>query len=181
MRWERLFDDLEARWGEEERAASRAEIADRTRRELATVTLVSRLAGQEGPVELLLPGGRRLCAPVGDLGDGFVVLTEGTRRWLVPLGAIVQVTGLPRRSAGPRVVTRVRRFGLGAALRAIARDRAGVVVDDRAGRQLTGSIDAVGADHVDIVEHPLDVPRRPEAVQALRVLPFDALICVSAG
>lgn len=57
MRWERLFDDLEAAIQARDQGEVRAEVADRTRRERATVTILGRLAAQNDPIELLLVGG----------------------------------------------------------------------------------------------------------------------------
>ncbi len=48
MRWEGLFDDLDAQWEAEERRGRDAEVADRTRRERAGVTLHARLAAHRG-------------------------------------------------------------------------------------------------------------------------------------
>lgn len=180
MRWERLFDDLESLWEEREREDARAEVADRTRRELASVALLSRLAASEGDLEFLLVGGRRYAGAPVDLGADFVVIADGTLRRLLNAAAIVQVSGLGRRVGGPRDSVALRRFGLGYALRAIARDRAPVLVDDVLGRSLTGTIDGVGADHLDFAEHPLDQPRRASAVQAARVLTYAGLVAVTA-
>ena len=82
-------------------------------------------------------------------------------------------------SAGPRTGTAVRRFGLGYALRAIARDRATIVVHDVLRRAIPGTIDAVGADHLDLLEHPLDAVPRREAVQGVRAIPFTAVVCIA--
>jgi hypothetical protein len=40
---------------------------------------------------------------------------------------------------------------------------------------LTGTIDAVGQDALDLAEHPLDLPRRAEHVTDVRVVPFPAI------
>ncbi|WP_245706796.1 hypothetical protein [Austwickia chelonae] len=181
VRWERLFEDLEAQWDADAQASRAAEVADRTRRERATVTLVDRLAVHRGKLAILLAGGQRVEGEPQEIGADFVVLAEHGRRHLVPLAAVVQITGLGGRSAGARQAARIRRFGLGYALRALARDRVAVVLEDLSGRSLTGTVDVVGADHLDLSEHPLDLPRRGEYVQGRRCLPLYALVCVSLG
>ncbi|HET6666792.1 MAG TPA: hypothetical protein VFG98_05865, partial [Intrasporangium sp.] len=68
-----------------------------------------------------------------------------------------------------------RRFTLGAALSGISRDRAVVDVVDVEGQLLTGTIDAVGADHLDVAEHAPDEPRRARHVVRTHVMPIAAL------
>jgi hypothetical protein len=67
------------------------------------------------------------------------------------------------------------------ALRALARDRAGVqvVLDD--GGVLSGTLDRVGADYVELAEHPADLPRRSEAVQGVRAIVIGAVAVVRTG
>lgn len=180
MRWERLFDDLSAQWDAATREQRLAEVVDRTRRELATVSLLARLAAHSGELDLLVLGGGRLAGTVLDLGSDFLVLADGPIQRLVPMAAVVQVGGLGRRSAAASEVTAARRFGLGYALRGIARDRAAVLLDDVAGRRLTGTIGVVGADHLDFAEHPLDMAPRAEAVRAVHTVPFAAVVAVSS-
>ena len=74
-----------------------------------------------------------------------------------------------------------RRFGLGYALRALSRDRATVAVSlVGGGPPLLGTIDAVGADHLDLAEHDEGVPRRRENVRAVATVPFVALVAVES-
>src|SRR6478609_7446927 len=58
MRWDRLFDDLEAQAEADEARARDAEVADRVRRERAQLDLHTRLLAHVGmgPLTLRLPG-----------------------------------------------------------------------------------------------------------------------------
>ena len=73
-----------------------------------------------------------------------------------------------------------RRLGPTHALRAFARDRARVRVEDRLGRLLVGTIDAVGADAFDLAEHPEHLPRRSANVTSMRLVAVGGLVCVTA-
>lgn len=181
MRWDRLFEDLAAQWEAELGHGARAEVADRTRRERAAVRLVDRLAAQAEEVELLTVGAGRFAGRIAELGGDFLVLADGPARSLVVASAVVQVSGLGRRVAAPSEVVALRRFGLGYALRGLARDRAAVRVSDVGGRIVTGTIEGVGADHLDLVEHPLDVAPRRDASRPVRTVPFAALVALSSA
>ena len=49
-----------------------------------------------------------------------------------------------------------------------------------AGLQLFGTIDSVGADHLDLAEHPEGLPRRRENVRVVTTVPFPALVAVES-
>lgn len=183
MRWEQVFEDLAAQWEAENRAQLRGEIADRTRRERAGVHLLDRLCaqlGEERPVDLDLLGGHRVRGVPVDLGADFVVLADGGARRFVRLAAVLALTGLVHRAAAASDVRAARRFGLGYVMRALARDRTTVVVDDVSGGRRVGTIGAVAADHLDLREHPVDRPGR-RATDPVRVLPFAAIAAVGTA
>lgn len=176
MRWERLFEDLTAQLDAATDRDLDAEVADRTRRERALLSLQQRLAaqGRADPVGVTIVGLGLVRAEVADVGANWLLLAgPGERRTLVPLGSIRAISGL-RGRVGP-VSAVVRGFTLAAALRAVSRDRSAVTVVDVDGQRHAGTIDAVGQDAFDLAEHPVDVPRRPQHVSALRTVPFAAL------
>ena len=149
MRWEALFADMQAQLDAALAMDRAAEVADLTRAELASVELADRLRGAEGTdVRLVVAGGQLVAGRLLEVAAQWVLVAEGTRQALVPLGALVGVRGLPALSV-PVAGLVARRLGLGQALRALARDRVGVrIVTD--GSELAGRIERVGADHLDL-------------------------------
>lgn len=178
VRWERLFDDLEAQVAAQLRLELDAEVAERTRLERARITLGERVVGALGAeVTVRLRGGSVVRGRLEDCGDGWLLVVEaGGRQLLAPGSAVLGISGLGR----PRDDTRARRFGIGSAVRLISRDRRAVVVVDVDGGSVHGTIDAVGADAFDIAEHPLDAPRRPEHVLGERVIPFASVAAITS-
>ena len=91
------------------------------------------------------------------------------------------INGLGARAAVGAGLATAKRFGLGYALRGLSRDRCVVSLADIGGSVATGTIDAVGADALDLSEHPADVARRAENIVARRVIPFAAIVVVRHG
>lgn len=157
MRWERLFEDLEAQLTEVEVDELRAEVADRTRLETARVRLADRLRAALGwPLVARVLGAEPVRGQIGAVGADWVLVTEETGvEAVVPLAALTHVTGLGSRAEVSRDGNRVAgRLRLGYVLRAISRDRSEVAVTLVDGGMLRGTIDRVGADHADIAEAP---------------------------
>jgi hypothetical protein len=180
MRWDRLFDDLQAQLDAEGQRELDLEVSDRTRRERAQVGLHERLIAHRGlGLELRLAAGVQIGGTVADVGsDWLLVQDRGDRGSLVPFGAIVSINGLGVRAAAGPGVAMAKRFGLGFALRGLSRDRSAVSLADIGGSVTTGTIDAVGADALDLSEHPGDMARRAENIVARRVVPFTAIVVV---
>ena len=180
MRWDALFADLEARWDAEGRAERDAEVADRTRREHASIELLTRLAGHQGEVRVRVAAGVVLEGLVLDVGKDWVLLEIPLRRRqaLIPMSAVRAIEGLGRRSVSARTA---RRFGWGYAVRALARDRAVVQITDLDGTVVTGTIDIVGADYLELAAHPLDEARRSAAVRTTVVVPRVAVALIEAS
>ncbi|NEK57262.1 hypothetical protein GCU56_05155 [Geodermatophilus sabuli] len=181
MRWEQLFADLQAEFDEAEAAAERGELGSRRRAEAGTVRLAERLGGSVGrPVRLR-------CGPAGEVagvltatGPDWVLLAgSGSRDLLVSIGAVDSVAGLSRLTAPPEAAGAVRaRLDLRWALRALVRDRSAVQVVVSDGSVHVGTLDAVGADYVDLAEHDADQPRRAGAVRGVRAIALRAVAVV---
>jgi len=183
MRWDRLFDDLQAQLDADGQRELELEVSDRIRRERAQVGLHERLIAHRGlGIELRLAAGVQVYGTVADAGsDWLLVHDRGDRGTLVPFGAIVAVNGLGTRAAvGPAMAT-AKRFALGYALRGLSRNRSVVSLTDIGGSVTTGTVDAVGVDALDLSEHPADVARREENIVARRVIPFTAIVAVRHG
>ena len=175
MRWDDLFADLGAQWDAEARRELDGEVADRTRRERALVGLHERLSAAVGEsVALTVRVAGTLPGRVVEVGDGWLLLAaEAGGPALVPFTAVTGVTGLPARVDGSGAATR---FGLGYALRGLSRDRSAVLLTDLDGLVLSGTIDAVGRDVLELSEHAPDLPRRAENVTGRRLVPFSAMV-----
>jgi hypothetical protein len=177
-RWCRLFADLEGEADAADRAALRTEVADRARTEFGALRLVDRLRGAVGhPVACGIRGGDVLRGTVADVGPDWLGLVEpGRREAVVALAAVVSVTGLGRHSSAPGREGRVAaRLDLRTVLRRLSRERMGVAVLLSDGTDCTGTVDRVGADFLEIAEHPPAEPRRGGDVVRVRTVPLGAV------
>jgi hypothetical protein len=184
VRWDELFADLEAQLAAAEGAELAAEVADRTRRETAQLTLLDRLAPAAGhDVRLHVIGVGQVSGRLDSVGAEWLLVSESAaRQALVPVAAVLSASGLGALSRARGQEGKVfARLGLGSALRAIARDRLQVVVGLRDGSAVTGTVDRVGADFVEVAEHGPGEPRRRSEVSGMRAVPFAAIAVVRSG
>ena len=183
MRWARLFADLEAQAEAAGEAELAAEVADRSRREAALVHLRDRLAAGHGAqVTVHVPGAGPVQGLLVDSGVDWLLLEErGAGEVLVPLGAVLGVSGVGATAQAPDDSEVGRRLDLRWALRGLARSRTTVRLVLVDGSALHGTLDRVGADHVDLAEHGRDEPRRAAAVRQVRLVPLAALAAVRSG
>lgn len=172
MRWEALFADLEAQLEATRELDERAELAELTRAERATVRLADRVRASIGAhVRALLVDGQTVEGRLIDAAPQWALIAERpARQVLVPAGSIAALVGVPPHAA-PSAGEVERRLTLGHALRALARDRLAVHIDVQ-GARMAGRIDRVGADHVELAPAGEGLTARPWAV------PFDAIVAV---
>lgn len=193
VRWDELFADLEGRL-EHELDVERQELAaEEERLRLGRIGLRDRImamARAGAAVGLMLADGETLALRVESSGRDWIAgeVTVGAARHavVVPVAAIVGVTperdqlelGLrpPPSEALPDLSSRL---GLAFVLRDLCRRRAGIELRTCIGT-VTGTIDRVARDHLDLAEHEPGEPRRDRVVRRIRLVPFDAIVRVRA-
>lgn len=181
VRWDRLFGDLEAQMDADDRASFEAEVGDLVRAERAVVRLVDRLRAHVGcDVVLHLVAGEPARGELLEVGSDWVLLRSGAKDVLVPGVAVASVSGLSR-SAVTDDAKPGRSLRLTTVLRGLAGDRSPVAVELAGGSTLHGTIDRVGADHVDLAVHALDEPRRQASVAGARTLVTAAIVRITVA
>ena len=198
MRWDRLFADLEARFDDIADEQATAERADRERVAVGAVRAIQRLSGAVGqPVTLHLAGGATIGGRLRTVGPDWLLLAESNGRdALVALSAVTAVQGLTT-ATGQEPTGFSVRIDLRRALRGLARDRSPVAVGlpgwsggaeggqsggygSTGSAEITGTIDRVGADFIEIAVHAAWEPRRPNAVRSVVMVPLGAVVMVRA-
>ncbi|MGB3187307.1 MAG: hypothetical protein WBB15_15745 [Ornithinimicrobium sp.] len=181
MRWTRLFDDLEAQLLRLEQAEREAEIAEVTRSERGRVSLIEALAADLGRgLRVEAMGIGRIQGDLSEVGNNWCMLEMAMqgparrRSVLLAVSAIQTVAGLSG-SVDQREGVSARRFDMRSALRALARDRAMVRIHLASGSTVSGTLDRVGRDHIEVADHPEDAPRRASAVRQVHSVPLWAL------
>ena len=183
MRWDELFRDLEGQLAAAEAADLAAEVADRTRRESALLTLADRARGAVGSrVGMQVRGvGRVDGVLVAVAPEWLLVADDSGREVLAPLAAATGLTGLGVWSAPPAGQVAAR-LGLAGALRALARDRARVTVGLVDGGAVVGTIDRVGADFLEVSDRTGESPAvPPSASTSVWTVPTAAVAVVRAA
>jgi hypothetical protein len=180
MRWDDLFADLEAQLDRDDAAELRAEVADRSRRELAAIALLDRASAHLGTdVQLGVSGVGPVRGRLVDTAEQWLLVEEHPgREVLVPVPACLWVMGLGRAVERQSERSLRRRLGLGSALRSLAQQRVPLHLVLTDATQVTGTIDRVHVDHVDLAEHPADEPRRRGVVLGVRAVCFGAISLV---
>jgi hypothetical protein len=176
MRWDSLFEDLEAQLDAADAAELDAEVRERSRLEAAKLLLTERLLAAVGhPVSIQTRGAGVIRGALVQVLPEWLLVVDGASDVLVPLSAVLVVSGLGAATAPPDEGTVARRLTLGYALRGLARSRVGVAVVLADGGVVHGTIDRVGADFLEISEHPPGEARRSGLVRAVRTVPFAAV------
>ena len=172
-RWAALFEDLEGEFEAARAMELDAEVRDRARREVARIALADRLTTAIGhPLTVHVNGAGTVRGTLADAAPEWLLLTD-VAETLVPAHAVLHVAGLSGLSEEP--TRTVKRLTLTYALRGLARRRTGLAVTLTDGSTLSGTLDRVGADFVELAEHAPGEARRPANVTATRTVPLPAI------
>jgi len=190
VRWDELFADIESQF-ERQLDAERLDLAAETERlRSGRLTLVERLESMSsdgGRVRLVLADGQTVELRVDSTGADWVAgearLGERARGTVIPIRAIAEVqpaAGHQDRMREGTSPLRPRgladRLGLAVVLRDLCRRRIEVDLCTMLGTH-HGTIDRVGADHLDFSRHGIGEPRR-HPTEGTRLVPFAGVVCV---
>ncbi|MHA7275019.1 hypothetical protein [Arthrobacter sp. HLT1-21] len=173
MRWDALFEDLEAQFAAADLLAAESRIAEQSRLELAAVTLLDRLRGQEGAaLRVRVRSGATFTGSLRQMGSEWLVLEIGLGAALIPLDALRAIEGVGRRAAADHSVVTTR-LGLGSVFRVFGRNRTLLTIQlaDN-GARIDGTVDRVGKDFLEVASVPLGEQRRPRNVAGVVLIPF---------
>lgn len=185
MRWDDLFADLEVDAAGLQQRERDAEIAERTRTELAALALVDRLrAGRGDVVTLEVLGVGRIEGLLRRVTPQWLLLdVDGRSGWAVALAALTGVEGLSAAAVpgagGAEVAARTT---WSSAFRVLSRDREVVVVRRRDGSSVRGVPARVGRDFVELWLRDDDSSaqgRTARSTPRLTVVPYAAVAAVA--
>lgn len=187
MRWEQLFADLDARFEELADQQLLAELADRQRVATGALPLTSRIGGALGqPLRMRTTAGATITGALRKVGPDWALLVEAPgREALINLRAVTGIEGLTAVTA-VAVGGVALRLDLRHMLRGLARDRSPVSLTvpgapsslPGTGTELTGTIDRVGADFLEMAQHAAWEPRRAGGVRSVVAIPLAAVVVV---
>jgi hypothetical protein len=180
-RWDALFADLETQAAALDIAERATEVEERTRIELGRIRLLDRLRPAVGAaVRLRCAGNGGVTGRLARVGpDWLLVLEPAGREAMVVTAAVLSVSGVGRLSAVPDSESVVEsRLGLRHALRGISRDRSAVRISVLDGTAVDGTIDRLGADFIEVAQHPAGELRRPDQVRDVALVPLSAIAVV---
>ncbi|MEO7125837.1 MAG: hypothetical protein ABI382_09820 [Nakamurella sp.] len=189
MRWEQLFADLDSRFDELADAEMMAELPDRQRSAAGSLTVVQRCIGAIGAdVRVRVRSGALHSGELRGVGPDWILLgMTSPGEVLLSMVAVVTIDGLTATTGAPLSVVGSR-IDLRLAMRGIARDRSPVVIGVMgapdgmagAGTELSGTIDRVGADFIEMAQHATWEPRRASSVRSMLLVPIGAVDSVRA-
>ncbi|MGY6497574.1 MAG: hypothetical protein ACXIUP_05035 [Microcella sp.] len=190
MRWDHLFDDLAGQL-EHELTAGEAELQkEEERLRLGRLGVRERIVALKrtrdpalNELGLVLRNGARVRLKPLTVGRDWMAGDLDGRddaQAVVPFDAIESIT-LRDEQVPPSLLPDdskpdlSSRLGLSFLLRDLCRRRVAVRIDTL-GSSVTGTIDRVGRDHIDLAEHDLDTPRRRDEVRGLRLVRLDQFV-----
>ncbi|WP_207343819.1 hypothetical protein [Arthrobacter sp. E3] len=180
MRWELLFGDLETQMEAVSQQDLERHINELARIETSRLTMAEALRGaMDSQLTIIVKTGTAFHGQLRRVEAEWVLLDEGSRSVLLPVGMISRVLGLGiQRACAPSKVP----YTFAAALRVLARNRSVLVLELDSRRQTTtrGVLDQVGADYVQLLQLSDGVSRVRDNSQGSIVVPMAAMVSLAA-
>jgi hypothetical protein len=176
----RLFEELEAEFEASLRCEAEQQTVAALRAQAAETLLWEALARRVGS-EIAVQAGPRWFRGtlVASYPDFFVVSDRASlAEYLVRLGPAVSVN-LPIQRQPLRLLPSPPQYRFILALRELARRREPVRLELANGNEMAGTIEVVGNDHLEIVEHSLGEAPRQTAITGRRLLALAAIAVVT--
>ncbi len=193
MRWDHLFDDLAGQLEHELQSEESDLQIEEERLRLGRLAVRDRLAVLKASAR---PGvaSIRVRLRTGEVHEVTIVTVgrdwfagdldgvPGRHQAIIPIAAIDSLLLTAHQAsasleAGVATSELAARLGVAFLLRDLCRRRATVTIVTSTS-SVSGTIDRVGRDHLDLAVHDLDTPRRSSAVEQVRVVGFDQLLLV---
>lgn len=174
-RFDALLAGIAAEMEAADAAALDADIAEVERAVRAESHLLDRLRAQRR-VSLELAEGGLVSGLVAAVGRDVVALAADDGDWAIPVWGIAAVVNPDEGVEQPRTAS--ERLGLASVARSWSRQRSIVRIMRLAGAPLDGTIDAVGADYLELAEHDPGEPRHPDAVRRQVVIPLGGVSAI---
>jgi hypothetical protein len=175
-RIDEVLADLGAQLEAAEAAELAAEVEDRTRREVALISVVDRLRASIGTSVTVGTANGVLTGELADSGPDWLRLRTGRQRsTVIPLSAVTALAGIAANAvASASVGPVVSRIDLRHVLRGLVRDRERVRLSVAGGVSYAGVLNRCGADFVEVAG---SVPDGGTAGRAWLV-PLSAIVTV---
>lgn len=174
-RIDELLAGIEAQAGAAVAAEDDSLTEDRCRAEFARVGLLDRVRTAMW-ARFEVHGIGDVAGEIAHVGADCVLLRADDGDWIIRHAAIQGVHGLPLASRPAGSVD--SRLGFAAQIRAWTPERSVVRVSRLFAGHITGTLDRVGVDHLDIAEHDPGEPRRNHLVRRVMSVPFGAISAV---
>ncbi|MGP9782837.1 hypothetical protein ACT3UQ_10295 [Glutamicibacter sp. AOP12-B1-11] len=174
MRWDSLFEDLEAQAEAQQAAQFREEVAESIRIERATEQMHERLLRLQGSaITLKLAGEYEINARLGPIGREYFCLENEGKRWLVKNLAL---RSLEMNQIGSNLTGRLSPVKFSTVVRGVLRDRQRTLAYDINGKPVAeGTLSQVGKDFLIIALHPRDDYARDRSITGYQLLPLDTV------
>ncbi len=174
----RIFEELEAEFEAGLRREAEQEAVAGLRAELGETRHWEALARRLG-AELLVHTSTRTFrgSLVASYQDFCVLRSASDAQHLIPYGPATTIS-LPLRRQPPQPVPPASHYRFALALRELARRREPVRLELAAGGTVTGTIELVGADYLELAEHDPNEARRETALTGRRLLGLAAIAIV---